>query len=57
MKVKSRKFQIVIALGIFWFIVSPAFLYFSALNELNVKLDPCFENINLGKLDLKLETP
>ncbi len=57
MKVKSRKFQIVIALGIFWFIASPAFLYFSALDELNVKLHLRFENIRLGNSDFNLETP
>jgi hypothetical protein len=57
MKVKFRKFQIAIALGIFWFVASPAFFYFSALNELNVKLHPRFENIHLGNSDFNLETP
>lgn len=56
MKVKSRKFQIAITLGIFWFVVSPAFLYFSALNGLNVKSHPCFEKSDLGKSVFDLET-
>jgi hypothetical protein len=56
MKVKSRKFQIAFALGIFSVVLFPSFLYFSALNELSVKIHPCFEKSNLGESDFSLET-
>ncbi len=56
-KVKSREFQIALALGIVWFILFPSLLYFCCLNELSAKIDRCFEKSDLGESDLNLESP
>ena len=53
----SKKTRIVVAWGVFWFVLSPSFLYYSALNGSNVRVHPRFEKSNLGDLDFNLETP
>jgi len=56
LKVTLRKTQIVIVLGMLWFALSPGFFYFSTLNDLYVKVHPCFEKSDLAKSVFDLET-
>jgi hypothetical protein len=57
LKGRSKRTRIVVALGVFWFVLHPSFLYYSALNESNVRLFPRFEEFNLDDSDFNLGIP
>jgi hypothetical protein len=48
MRERYKGFQILLIIGIsFWFLVFPAYLHFSALDELDIiSPHPCFKNID-----------